>query len=163
MIYYYIPPLTNIIYQYTLLSEINRLNNSTGKIVVLTQRGQNIMADILQTTLSSTVTWETQFVFWCNFHWSLFEIYTSLLNHWGRVTHICINKQTVIGSENGLSSGRRQTIIWTNVGILLIGLWGTNFSEIWIEMYTFSFKKMHLEMSSGNWRPFCLGLFMYIV
>ena len=35
---------------------------------------------------------------------------------------------------------------------------GTNFSEIFIEIYTFSFKKMYLNISSGNWRPFCLGL-----
>ena len=27
-----------------------------------------------------------------------------------------------------------------------------------IEIYTFSFKKMHLEMSSGKWKPSCLGL-----
>ena len=25
-------------------------------------------------------------------------------------------------------------------------------------MYTFSFKKVHLKMSSAKWRPFCLGL-----
>ena len=41
---------------------------------------------------------------------------------------------------------------------MLIGLLGTNFSEILIEIYTFSFKKMHLKMSSGKWRPCCLGL-----
>ena len=31
-------------------------------------------------------------------------------------------------------------------------------SEILIEIYTFPFKKMHLKMSSGKWRPSCLGL-----
>ena len=60
--------------------------------------------------------------------------------------------------DNGLSPERRQAIIWTNAGILLIGPLGTNFSEILIEIYTFSFKKRHLKMSSGKWRPFCLGL-----
>ena len=35
---------------------------------------------------------------------------------------------------------------------------GTNFLEILIEIYIFSFKKMHLKMSSGNWQPFCIGL-----
>ena len=68
---------------------------------------------------------------------------------WGRVTHICVNKLTIIGSHNGLSPGRRQAIIWTNAAILLIGPLGTNFSEIWIELLTCSFKKMHLKMSSG--------------
>ena len=56
------------------------------------------------------------------------------------------------------SPGRRQAIIWTNAGILLIGPLGTNFSELLIEIQTFSFKKMHLKMSSVKWRPFCLGL-----
>ena len=47
------------------------------------------------------------------------------LTHWGRVTHICVRKLTIIGSDNGLSPGRRQAIIWTNAGILLIGPLGT--------------------------------------
>ena len=61
-------------------------------------------------------------------------------------------------SDNGLAPGRRQAIIWTIAGILLIGPLGTNFSELIIEIHTFSFKKMQLKMSSGKWRPFCLGL-----
>ena len=81
-----------------------------------------------------------------------------VLTHWGRVTHICVDNLTIIGSDNGLSPGRRQAITWTNVGILLIGPLGTNFSEMLIEIHTFSFKKIHLKMSSGKWRPFCLGL-----
>ena len=36
------------------------------------------------------------------------------------MTHICVNKLTTIGSDNGLSPGRRQAIIRTNAGILLI-------------------------------------------
>ena len=56
------------------------------------------------------------------------------LTHWGRLTHICVGKLTIIGSDNGLSPGRRQAIIWTNAGILLIGPLGTNFSEIFIEI-----------------------------
>ena len=80
------------------------------------------------------------------------------LTHWGRVTHICVGKSTIIGSDNGLSPDRRQAIIWTNAGILLIGPLGTYFSEILTGIQTFSFKKMHLKMSSAKWRPFCLGL-----
>ena len=34
-----------------------------------------------------------------------------ILTHWGRVTHICVSKLTTIGSDNGLSPGRRQAII----------------------------------------------------
>ena len=73
------------------------------------------------------------------------------------MTHVCVGKLTIIGSDNGLSPGRRQAIIWTNAGILLIGPLGTN-SEILIEINTFSFKKMSLKMLSGKWQPFRLGL-----
>ena len=34
-----------------------------------------------------------------------------LLTHWGRVTHIYVANLTIIGSDNGLSPGRRQAII----------------------------------------------------
>ena len=74
------------------------------------------------------------------------------------MTHICVRKLTIIGSDNGLSPGRRQAIIWTNAGILLIGTLGTNFIEILIEILIFSFKKMHLIVSSAKRRPFCPGL-----
>ena len=72
--------------------------------------------------------------------------------------HICISKLTTIGLNDGLPLGRHRAIIWTNAGILFIGPLGTNFSEILIEIYTFSFKEMHLKMSSGKWRPSCLSL-----
>ena len=80
------------------------------------------------------------------------------LTHWGRVTHICVVKLTIIGSDNGLSPGRRQAIIWTNAGILLIGPLGKNFIEILIGIQIFSFKKMHFKISSGKCRPSCLEL-----
>ena len=85
-------------------------------------------------------------------------LYTNVaLTHWGRATDICVGKLTIIGSDNGLSPGRHQAIIWTNVGILLIGPLRTNFSEILIGIKTFSFKKMHLKMSSAKWRPYVLA------
>ena len=56
------------------------------------------------------------------------------LTHWDRVTHICVGKLTIIGSDNGLSPGWLQAIIWTNAEILLIGHLETNFSEILIEI-----------------------------
>ena len=74
------------------------------------------------------------------------------------MTHICVGNLTIIGPDNGLSPGRRQAIIWTNAGILLIGPWVTNSSEILSEIHTFWFNKMHLKMLSGKWRPFCLSL-----
>ena len=65
----------------------------------------------------------------------------SVLTHWGRVTHICVGKLTIIGSDNGLSPERRQAIIWINAGILLIGPLGTDLNEISIGIQTFSLKK----------------------
>ena len=53
-------------------------------------------------------------------------IQSSLLTHWGRATHICVSKLTIIVSDIGLSPGRRQAIIWTNAWLLLIGPLGTN-------------------------------------
>ena len=63
-----------------------------------------------------------------------------------------------MGPDNGLSPGRRQAIMYTKAGLLSIEPLGTNFSEILIEIHSFSFKKIHLKMSSGKWHPFCLGL-----
>ena len=94
------------------------------------------------------ILWGTNWVF----------LWFHTLTHWGRVTHICVSKLTIIGSNNGLSPGRRQAIIWTNDGKLLIEPLGTNFNEILIKIYTFSYRKMHLKMLSAKWRPFCLGL-----
>ena len=81
-----------------------------------------------------------------------------VLTHWGRMTHICVGKLTIIGSDNGLSPERRQAIIWTNAEILLIGPLGTTFSEILIEIQTFSLKKIRLKMSSAKCCSFRLGL-----
>ena len=52
------------------------------------------------------------------------------------MTHICVGNLTIIGSDNGLSPGRRQAIIWTNAGILLIGSSGTDFSEIFNQNFS---------------------------
>ena len=62
--------------------------------------------------------------------------------------HICVSKLTIIGSNNGLAPGRRQAIIWTNVGILLIWTLETNFSEIFIDIHTFSFCLGHHVLKS---------------
>ena len=79
-----------------------------------------------------------------------------MLTHWGWVMHIFVNKLTIIGSDNGLSPGRHQAIIWTNAGILLTGPLEINFSEILTDIHTFL--KMHLKKWSVKCPPFCLGL-----
>ena len=80
------------------------------------------------------------------------------LTHRGRVAHICVSKLNIIGSDNGLSPDRRQVIIRTNTGTLLIRTVGTSFSEILSKINIFSFKKMRLKMSSVKWRHICLVL-----
>ena len=67
------------------------------------------------------------------FAWSV----TYLLTRQGRVTHICVSKLTIIGSNNSLSPGQCKAIIWTSAGKLSIRPLGTNFSEIIIKIYIF--------------------------
>ena len=98
---------------------------------------------LLTFNLCVSVTWPLT----CAFHIPCMHTPEIIDMHRG----VCDNKLAIIGSDNGLSPDRRQAIIWTNAGILLIGPF---FSEILIGIQTFSFKKMHLEMSSAKWRPF---------
>ena len=58
-----------------------------------------------------------------------------------RLSDACVANLAIIGSNNGLSPGRCQVIIWTNDEMLLIVPWG---KQILIEIYTFSFKKNFL-------------------
>ena len=87
---------------------------------------------------------------------------SDVLTHWGRVTHICISKLTISGSDNGLPPDRRQAIIWTIAGILLIGPLRTNFSEISIEILTFkkknAFESVVCETAAILPRPQCVNL-----
>ena len=64
----------------------------------------------------------------------------------------------LVGSDNALSPGQCQAIIWTSDGIFSIWTLGTNFSEILREIQTFSLRKVHLKMSSVKCCPFYLGL-----
>ena len=71
--------------------------------------------------------------------------------------HISVSGLITIGSGNGLSPVRCQAITGTNAEILSIGPSRTNFSEIWMKIQNFSFKKVHLKMSSVIWWPFFRG------
>ena len=42
-----------------------------------------------------------------------FSLYS--LTHWGRVTHICVSKGTIIGSDNGLLPGHLISLITSNI------------------------------------------------
>ena len=75
------------------------------------------------------------------------------LTHWGRVTHVCASNLTIIGLSPGrgkaLSKPMLNIVDWTLKNKLK-----RNFhlnSKFFIQ-------EKHLNVSSGKWRPFCLGL-----
>ena len=70
--------------------------------------------------------------FFCLVHWEIYEI--AQWTNWGRVTHICVSKIINMGSDNGVSPGRHQVIIWSNARMLLIGPLGTNLDDILFEI-----------------------------
>ena len=91
--------------------------------------------------------------------WNWIEsIFSWVLTHWGRVTHICVHKLTITVSDNGLSPGRRQAIVWTNIvdGTLRDKL-QLNFrrnSNIFIQEN--AFENVVCEMASILSRPQCV-------
>ena len=87
--------------------------------------------------------------------------------HWCRVVHICVSKLTFIGSDNGLSPGGHQAIIWINDGILLTGTLGTNFSEILSEIHAFhsrnAFENVVCEMAAILPRHQCVKFIVTLI
>ena len=81
----------------------------------------------------------------------------SVLSYCSRVMHI------YHWPDNGLATGWRQSVIWTNDRILLIRILKTNFGDIWSEIHAFSSMKTYLKTSSANRRQFCLGLNMLMI
>ena len=67
----------------------------------------------------------------------------------------CVGNLTIIGSDNGLSPGRRQAIIWTNAEILFFK---NRFSDILIKILTFSLKKNAFENIVCKMAVIYLGL-----
>ena len=79
-------------------------------------------------------------------------VQASMWTYWGRVMYICVSRLTIIGSDNGLTPGRHQAIMWTIAGKLFIGPLGFHWnlnqnSYILIQ-------EMHLKMSSRKCWPF---------
>ena len=74
--------------------------------------------------------------------------------------HISVSKHTIIGSDNGLSPGRRQAIIWTNAEILFIWPLGTSQWNINRNSYIFiqenALECVVCEMSAILSRPQCV-------
>ena len=71
----------------------------------------------------------------------------------------------IIGADNGLSPVWCQTFSWTLAGLYLTESVGTNFSEIWVRVHQFSYKTVHLKMTSEEWwlfssyiKPQCISV-----
>ena len=137
-------------------NKITDFNLTTSKSRCMAKRE---VISFLPNTLQRKELWHQWELYFVRIGGSHMETAWEMLSHWGRVTHkYTASKLNIIGSDNGLSPGRHQAIIWTNAEILFIRTLGTNDSEILSEMHTFSFMKMQLEMSSVKWRPFCTAV-----
>ena len=90
------------------------------------------------------------FAKWCPFCLGLIVLTLCILEKFNDTLTHCASNLTIIDSNNGLSPGRHQAIIWTNAEILLIGRLRINFSEIFIEIDTFLVKKIHLQRAKGS-------------
>ena len=72
--------------------------------------------------------------------------------------HICVSKLTRIGSDYGLKPDRRQGIIWTNAGILLIGPYQNIFQCNLNRNLYFFIKENTFENVVWKWWPLCQSL-----
>ena len=129
---------------------------------------QRVASNIKATFLYLLITWHLGYTHVLNLpvtaHLPLHEKCSynlPILTHWGRATHTYVGKLTIIGSDNGVSPGRRQAIIWTIDGILLILPLQTNFNEILIGIQIFSLKKCiwkcRLRNGVHSSRPQCIA------
>ena len=85
----------------------------------------------------------------------MFCVLESLFNSLWPPKYVCVLEHgVIIDSGNGLSPNWRQAITWTNDEILSIWLPRTNFSDISIEIYKFSFKKCISKYRLQNIRHF---------
>ena len=83
-----------------------------------------------------------------------------ILTHWSRVPHICVSKLIIIGSDNGLSPGRHQAIIWSNADYYYLTLRYTlqwNFNQNWyIFIQENAFENIVWKMSAILSQPQCV-------
>ena len=106
---------------------------------------------------------------WKNLQFCLHSFHIFLLRIWYESILWVIMGRWGVFSERRRSSYsswfRWWLVAWSAPSHYLNQCWNivnsnlrTNFSEISSEIHAFPFTKMHLKMSSGKWRPFCLGL-----
>ena len=83
------------------------------------------------------------------------------LTHSCCVTHICVSKLSIIGSDNGLSPAWHQAIIWPNTGILSIRILGPKFQwnlkqNLCVVIQENAFKNVVCEVTAIVSRPQCV-------
>ena len=74
-------------------------------------------------------------------------VFPIAIPHLPLVPHICVSDQGQHWFSNGLSPIRCQAITWNSAELLSSIPLGTKFSEIWIRILKFSFRKLRLKMS----------------
>ena len=84
-------------------------SNMKGKVTKYIFHGKHLRSKQLLMFLIIRYLCISSAIYMCN--WTVF-----LLTHWGQVMHICVSKLTIIGSDNGLSPGRRQAIYLNQCG-----------------------------------------------
>ena len=73
--------------------------------------GVGMMRAVLQTNFSNCIL-RNSFHYICTRHWCVLFYRGSL-----EPIYICVSELDIVGSDNGLTPGRHQAIIWTNDGI----------------------------------------------
>ena len=91
----------------------------------------------------------------------LLPVAENILTHWSRGTHICVSNLAIIGSDNGLSPGWRQAIIWSNAGNIVNWTLGNqlqwNFNQNSnIFIHENGFESVVCEMAAILSRPQCV-------
>ena len=88
-------------------------------------------------------------------YWFVFRKQECSLNHWGRVTHICVGNLTIIGSDNGLSPGRRRSHYLNQYCLIVNWTLGKKLQWNQNKKANVLIHKNAYEMPPVRWRPFC--------
>ena len=80
-----------------------------------------------------------------------------MLTNWRRVTHICVSKFTIIGTDIGSAPVRHQAIIWTNVELMLIRPMGNRSRNSYIFFQENASEYVVCEMAAMLSRPQCFN------
>ena len=83
---------------------------------------------------------------------------TDSLTHWGRMTHICVSKLTIIGSDNWYRLAGVKRLSEPMLGYYQLD----RSKQTSVNSCIFQFRKLHLQLSSGNWRPFFSASMCYL-